>query len=336
MYDYGARMYMPDLGRWGVIDPLTEASRRFTPYHYGNNNPIRFIDPDGRLTVDNLQGGYSTGSAVADFMYRTGLSSDERNMPLFYRNEGGAMIRTEALGNDGQGGGRGPAQGPKPGIFKSIGNFIGRLFGKSKHAVVGVLTVGAATFEGLAPPLEFGPDIARLAGYARLGLWSLPLMLNGDSGFSANSKPITGVTDIPVTTTADESSPEQMITLYRGVSSKIFHNDNSQYINAHFGIAIPKGYLQVNSLYGPHQDMKAHADSDNYSIWTSWTTSKETARDFATGIAFGPAVPGIIMSKSFKVGVANPNPYTLGENEWLVPGVVYGAKVEYVLPRPGQ
>ncbi|BFO66518.1 DUF6443 domain-containing protein [Chryseobacterium sp. KCF3-3] len=128
MYDYGARMYMPDLGRWGVIDPLTEASRRFTPYHYGNNNPIRFIDPDGRLTVDNLQGGYSTGSAVADFMYRTGLSSDERNMPLFYRNEGGAMIRTEALGKDGEGGGG----GPKPGIFKSIGNFFSGLFGSKK------------------------------------------------------------------------------------------------------------------------------------------------------------------------------------------------------------
>ena len=47
-YDYGARQHDPILARWDRIDPLCEKYYSTSPYAYCMNNPVRFIDPDGR------------------------------------------------------------------------------------------------------------------------------------------------------------------------------------------------------------------------------------------------------------------------------------------------
>jgi RHS repeat-associated protein len=67
-YDYGARFYDPQIGRFHTIDPMAERYIKESPYVYVGNKPMIMIDPDGmayRPTKDST-GAYNGFEWVDD------------------------------------------------------------------------------------------------------------------------------------------------------------------------------------------------------------------------------------------------------------------------------
>jgi len=51
VYDFNARTYDQQIGRFIQIDPLTEegGQESLSPFHFSENNPVLYSDPDGRF-----------------------------------------------------------------------------------------------------------------------------------------------------------------------------------------------------------------------------------------------------------------------------------------------
>jgi len=68
-YDYGARQM--DGMRFTTIDPLAEKYYGISPYAYVLDNPVLYIDPDGKGSLQYLKAGYKLGRRVV----RNGISA---------------------------------------------------------------------------------------------------------------------------------------------------------------------------------------------------------------------------------------------------------------------
>jgi RHS repeat-associated protein len=79
-YDYGARMYDPQLGRFHTQDAFAEKYSSLTPYQYGANNPIKYIDVNGDSTflmIWATANGNIGHAALAVSNYKTEVVKDK-------------------------------------------------------------------------------------------------------------------------------------------------------------------------------------------------------------------------------------------------------------------
>ncbi|MEZ4699784.1 MAG: polymorphic toxin type 50 domain-containing protein [Rhodothermales bacterium] len=165
---FGARYYMPALGRWGSVDPQMEIYPEISPYNYAANNPVINYDPNGEIigTIVGAVVGCAVGVATGDGCKQGAISGATAGLvaDLVVLTAGagvGSLIAAGALGgaagslvdqklsgnnfdwtevaiSAGIGGALGGITGKVAG---SVGKGIGKLLGGSSSVEVGSLRV---------------------------------------------------------------------------------------------------------------------------------------------------------------------------------------------------
>jgi RHS repeat-associated protein len=102
-YYYGMRYYAGWLCRFVSVDPMADEYLSLTPYAYCMNNPIMFVDPDGRDVIPSAALKGSLPDVKAIVLHRTVSSTTESTINAFKVGRNGVNYGTHfVVGKDGK------------------------------------------------------------------------------------------------------------------------------------------------------------------------------------------------------------------------------------------
>jgi RHS repeat-associated protein len=96
--DFGARIYDPRVGRWLSSDPSASKQPSFSPYKAFLNNPLVYIDPDGRTEYETIIINDADGNFLAKAFRE--VSSNVMSGGLVKLDDGGGGYTDASVGYD--------------------------------------------------------------------------------------------------------------------------------------------------------------------------------------------------------------------------------------------
>ena len=92
--DYGARMYMADIGRFFAVDNYADKYVDVNPYQYALNNPMYYVDINGdSVDVSGLD-GKTRRNLKKDLANKTGLKLKVKGGQLVYKTDSKGNAKT--------------------------------------------------------------------------------------------------------------------------------------------------------------------------------------------------------------------------------------------------